>query len=455
MRDGQFVDIEDDFPEIELVNPYFFWKDEKCCIERTKHPLWEYRQLCDEGIYDYVPELMEGAADFRDTQEDYEDSKRKQEIDEPVPDEPQIIMDHYWGNLYDTTGNLLQKNITYTIANENYVIRKPMKNPFFHRKNPYVVAGILDVPFSNYHKSLVGMAMGTVDALIELLNLIIDSMSLSTLQQYEMNMDNLYDPKQLETGIIPAKVWKMKQAGGLITQIAQPGVPSGVWNLYQGLDKESMFSGIGEMMTGAPRLKGRVSALEASLKSGESSMLFEYFITDLEKTFVESFLEKFFLTMLQYQRDWSNPKFIRSVPEAYQLANMTPEQRYEFLGTDTSFVVHGLSYVLGRAQELEKIGMFAKILGQNPRWQMRIKDDAVLGKFMESFNWEADEMLDREGDPELLRRMAQMQVGGMSPTSRAGGSAQQPQEQQGPPTDQVPPQIAQILQRVAGGQIQQ
>jgi hypothetical protein len=457
VRNGRIVEEEFDVPEVEVVNPSYFWIGKGWVIERTKHELAEFKAMVKDGTYDKVDELMDTfAMSYTDSTGDSKDATKAMETNESEPDTPGIVLDHYWGDISDKMGNLIYKNIYVCIANETYLVKGPIENPFLHGENPYVYTGVVKVPFSTYHKSLVGMAIGTTDAMTELLNMIIDAFTLSILQGWEINLDLLYDPSQLTTGLTPGKLWKKRGEGRLLEQAMSVAVPQQVWTLYQGLDRETQFSGLSEMMTGTPRLRGRTSAYESMVRQGESGALFDYFISQLEVSFMEKFLQKYYLTILQYQRDYLNPFFIESVPDAQKLAYMNPMKRYELLGSDTSFSVRSLSSIIDKSQDIEKLGMFTKIIGQNPAWSSQLKPEKFLTKIMEAFNWDAEELLFMPGEvpptpPGAPAPGAPPSPGapatppapnaGFSATSRQGGN---PPTQGQPPQGQPPQGMAQL-----------
>src|SRR5438045_2196086 len=54
-----------------------------------------------------------------------------------------------WGTILDSgTGKVLHRNVTWTIANELYVLSKPKSNPFWHNRNPIMSVPIIRVPHS-------------------------------------------------------------------------------------------------------------------------------------------------------------------------------------------------------------------------------------------------------------------------------------------------------------------
>lgn len=425
LKNGEFIEFTKDKPEVVVVDPYFFWYDKDWRMERVDMPVYQFKQMCDEGTFQLEPGVDPYSLGVPPT--DYEKSEeaaRKGEY--PTPDTlvPQVRLYYYWGNICSRTGELIYENIYLVIANERILVQGPTENPFFSGEDPYVIASIINVPKSRWHNSIISAAMETLDGMTELYNLIIDAISLSTLGEYEMDVTASADPKQVQTGHYPLKTWKKNGQTPLMQQVTNTAVPPEAFTLYQLMDRESQYSGISEMMTGMPRLRGRVSAYETAVRSNESLGLFDHLITDLEDTLLVPFLRKFFLTMIQYQYDFSNPMFTRNIPEVMELAKLPPKLRYELFGMDTEFIVSGLSAVLDKAQDLEKLGYVIKLLGNNSALAQRIKPEVLLRIVFESINWDTYDLIYTE--EEVIAKMQQaamMQQGGGMPGMPPPGGA--------------------------------
>ena len=149
---------------IDLIDPEDYYPDPTGAgmfeIQRAVRDLADVKKMAEPGpngeppIYDpaVVAELDVGAVGR------WDDSQRRQLRGEgdtgALKWRPQVTLDEYWGSITDEDGAVVHENIVCVVANEKHLIRPPEPNPFWHGQSPFVVAPLMRVPFSVWHKAL-------------------------------------------------------------------------------------------------------------------------------------------------------------------------------------------------------------------------------------------------------------------------------------------------------------
>jgi hypothetical protein len=143
-------------------------------IHRTYRDLHEVIEMAESGEYepDAVAELADSYVDYA------VDRDLEHETDQPPANHPQfrkqVELLEFWGTILDSDGSVAHRNVRCTVANDRFLIRKPEPNPYWHQESPFVVAPLLRVPFSVFHKALFDHAVRLNLAQNEIFNLILD-----------------------------------------------------------------------------------------------------------------------------------------------------------------------------------------------------------------------------------------------------------------------------------------
>lgn len=94
-----------------------------------------------------------------------------------------ILLDEYICTVVDNLGNIICDQSLIVIANEQFVIRGPEKNPFWHRKDWMVFAALVTAPLSVYGRSYMEDFGSVARTFNELTNLILDAVRTSALDR--------------------------------------------------------------------------------------------------------------------------------------------------------------------------------------------------------------------------------------------------------------------------------
>ncbi len=170
-------------------------------IHRVERDLHDVIDLAEQGIYDKsVVEQID--ADFAKAQDEADKARRTNQETAGVPSfRKRVVIDEFWGDLLDEDGQVMQRNIVCAMANEQYLIRPPELNPFWHGESPFVTSPLVRVPYSVWHKAIYDHASPLNFALNEMLNLILDGGISSVWGIKQLRQDWLEDPRQVANGV--------------------------------------------------------------------------------------------------------------------------------------------------------------------------------------------------------------------------------------------------------------
>jgi hypothetical protein len=451
---------------IELISPFDFWLDPtgrgKYTIQKTVIDYGDFMEAADNGVFINADKLE---SDYRDMEEESEENERKEMPSSITASRKEVVLHEYWGNVYHKDGRLVYKNCMFIVANKKYIVKAPIENPNKNKKSPYVITGSIDTPFGVYHKSLLGVNIGLFKLITELANQAIDSNNFSILKNFQIDKEALEDPSDIDDGIFPGKVW----ATNYDTQNPQPirvlefgQPPQSIFTLAQLIDREIQSSGVTEYVTGLPRMKGRPTATEVTQKLAQSNSLFDTLARNVEYHFLTPLVKLVYETIVQnIEYFLLDEEFVKAVPEARSLRGVPPELRYKELAGDFAITVSGLSIVLNRQAELEKVNAFMNMLGNNQQLASQMDWNKLGNKVLEGLNWtSADILLDPVKAAEQQKQMIMQQMAAAGQLNNQVIPGQPSQELQsgqvipGQPPQSVPPPVMnpQIQQQMFGGQ---
>jgi len=390
---------------LKAVDPFKFWiipgSNGKSCIERTESSMADITALANKGVYSKaaLKELRDGRA--KESLEDAE-SKRREGMNpsRQTPFGKPVELFHYWGDIYNADGEVLMRNATFTMAGKDIVLRKPRANPFLHGKPPYVWGTPYIVPFSTYNRGLVEDIIGIAEMITELSNLIVDGAHFDAIRAFQVDVDSLYNEREVSEGIYPGKTLRFKGTENpLGKQVVQPievgQVPASVLGVLEYLDKEYQIStAVTELISGAPSSKGARTATEITSKSAQAQEGLDDAARTVEETVINPLLEKVAQVMYQYHEDYQMPRLVEQFPETAQvLQSLSPEERYVAMVGGFQFKAKGISIMLDRAQSLEKIAGFLQMVSALPGVLQRLNIDAMLEEIVVSLGWNPQKML--------------------------------------------------------------
>jgi hypothetical protein len=436
----QLVPVEQPMSAVvlDLIPPEDYYPDPSgrnlYVIHTVERDLEEVQTMADLGAYDpqVVAQLQ---SDFQEQEfQSFRAWSRNQDESSPPSFRKKVVLDECWATFLDDTGRAVLRNAVATVANDKYVIRPPVPNPYWHQQSPFVDAPLIRIPFSTWHKAVQDNAVSLNNAQNELLNLIIDGGYEAVWGVRQMHLDWLEDPTQVQDGISPGDTLLLKQEvpanAKVLERVTTGGVPQDALAVYNILDREyNAAAMVNDVKMGMLPEKS-VKATEIVAAEQHSASTFDGMVKDIEDTLIEPLLWKIWLTVLQFLDDFSAEGVIAAIGErwAYVLASMSPAQRYAQFAGVCQFQASGLSATLARGKDLQKLLAFVDVGMRSPFLAQTFIENysakKYLDRILQTMNLDPESLeLSPEEKVKQMQQAAQMQA--MGQQAQPGGGAQE------------------------------
>ncbi len=386
----------------KAISPYNFWVGPRNSyrIERAIVDFSHIEKLAKQGIYE------EDAVDrvfARSNQEwnAYKEAMRKKEAAAQQFQSKfnkEVELYHFCGDLYDEDGHVIAQNVTYTMAGRDIVLRKPRANPLFHGEDPYVVGTPYIVPFSTYNRGIVEDIAGIANMITELSNLVIDGAQFDAMAAYEIDEDLLSDSRQKKRGVYPGVTFLTKgnenpTNKNVVRPITTGKVPQLTMQVLAFLDREQQLStNVNNAMRGQDIGADTLGEFQSVMGGAQSAL--DDAARTVEETVLDDLLWKVGATIYQFHQDYTLPRLMENYPRTtMMLSEMTPEERYATMVGGYSFKARGVSIMLDRSQDLQKIDSFMKLISSIPGVMTRINLDKLLENLVIGIGWNPGSIL--------------------------------------------------------------
>lgn len=351
-------------------------------IFEVERDLWEVQARAAEGQYDQeAVDQLKSTMRLRNVEGDRRAVGINQSETSPPFQRHKVVIREFWGTLLNDDGSVLMHNCTCAIANERFLIRKPVPNPFWHGMSPFVCAPIIRVPGSTHHKAIFDEASALNFAMNELYNLFIDGALASVWGIRQLRQDFLDDPNQVSDGIPQGETLicnsNLPPGEKVLEVVASGVVPPDAMAMMESLNREfSQAALTNELKLG--QLPGRsVRATEVVEASQGLSSIMDGIAGDLERTFIAPLLKRCFLMILQHFHDIvldmrGNMKTaaagiaeVIGASEFFKIMNTPPEELYNSFASSV-LRVRGLSSSLERSRNFPKLMAWIQVVTTNP-----------------------------------------------------------------------------------------
>lgn len=330
----------------------------------------------------------------KDVAEDSErrlNEARRTGQNQPINDyRKKVKLQEFWGNILDPdTGEVMHENVVWTIADDRYLIQPPTKNPFWHGESPFVVAPLIRVPGSVWHKALMDAPTRHNIALNELYNLMVDAGMMATYGIKQYRPDWAANDEAFSEGFYPGMTVEASAAcppGGKVLERVDTASMSqeslAMFNLMSGEFNSSALTNdlrMGVMPTRA------VKATEVVEASQSITSVFSGIAKVTEETFIEPIITKGWKVTLQHMNDLSTPELqsLLGVDRALALDALSPEERFaESIGKH-QFRVFGVSRTLSKMKDFRKLTAFLQTISGSPVLIQEFMQKYDMGRLMD------------------------------------------------------------------------
>lgn len=252
-------------------------------------------------------------------------------------------------------GTAIARNVMFTVLNRKHLARKVTKYLYRNNKTPFIYSPVADKPFSVYHENFGEPVLGMLDAIIDLMNSLVDAAQNVATKGFEISIDQVRNPSAISRGIYGGKVIKTTTPPipGLTTvrpfdvgEFSPQALQFLSWMVQQ------FHNGIGitELLSGIPGL-GEKTATEITTKTQAAMGNINEVAQILDKHLVGPGLRQMFELMMEW-----NPEVFGN-----RIAHQVDKSKLKF-----KFVISGMSGVLARQTELAQLTQIVQLLMSTP-----------------------------------------------------------------------------------------
>lgn len=325
-----------------------------------------------------------------------------------------------YGDILDpTTGELIHKNVTWTVANDRYLIQKPRPIPFWHGSHPFIYVPLIRTPHSVWHKALMDAPTMLNIALNESFNLSLDAGIMAAFGIRQLRTSWLADETKVSDGIPAGETLEVNDQcppGQKVLESVQTGTLSPEYfQIYNIANQEFNAAAITSDLRMGVTPARQVKATEVVEQSQTITGMFTGMAQVLEQNLVVAALEKIWMTMAQNMDDLDDEeiKAVLGDDLAIQIAAMSPEDRFKETAQGYKFKVFGVSLLLSKMKDFKKLTtLLQTIVGNQSLTEEFIKQydfGNVLTEIMKALDVDVEKL---KVDPAEAAAMKNAQAGG-------------------------------------------
>lgn len=345
--------------------------------------------------------------------DDLQRHKKSRETDQNVTYSSfrrQVKIREFWGTIIQPgTGEVLHENVVWAVANGMFLIRPPTPNPFWHQESPFVVAPLVRVPFSVWHKAVMDSATKLNRAINELFNLMFDSAMMSTFGIKQLKVQYLEDPTEVEDGINPGMTIRANSScppGEKVLEVVQTGgTPQESINIFNLTGQEYNSTALTNDIRQGVLPPKEVKATE--IQSGNDTLngIFNGVVETIETDFSDKVLEKIWQTDAQYLNDLDTEE-VRALlgdDRAAILSALSPEERFAKTVLGRKFKTFGMSQLNNKVNDFRKLTSVLQTIASNPmlvqEFSKKYSFAKLLTEIIRSLDIDTDKILNTPNDP--------------------------------------------------------
>lgn len=359
---------------IETIDPRFTWFDHTFRnlyrirrIELDRHELMTMAKEKDSKgspIYD-VSEMARLVGHVN--AEDQQNRERLSGHGENVSTgRSPVTIDEYIATVVNSQGEKIADRALLVLANKQFLIRGPEKNPFWHGNDWTVYAPLVTAPLSVYGRSYMEDFGSVADTFIELTNMLLDAVYTSSLKAFAVVPGMLLNPEQVAAGITPNKTFMLDD--GYKPEDFMKAIDLGtlqpdslkMWEAMKNELTDAAY--LNEIGLGQFAPKGRTSATEVNQTQQSSSALIRSVAQTVESRFLDPVLDLVWKTGLQHV-GVNDANMAAAVGEDMFKALIS--KRRELIQRPLTFQARGISELIQRASTLKSLLGLMQVLSQD------------------------------------------------------------------------------------------
>lgn len=376
---------------IETTDPRHVWLDHTYRnlyrirqIEVDKHDLKALAQMKDSKgrpIYDLAELDRMANAMYQDLQT--ERAELTGAGTENISPRKPVILHEYIATVLDANGEVAADKALCVVADKNWLIRGPEKNPFWHGKDWMVYAPLVTAPLSVYGRTYME-DFGSLSATFnELTNLLLDATRTSAMKAYAIVPGMLKNPEQIKEGLSPNKVFELEdgyRAEDFAKALDLGTLDPASIQMWMSIKSELREAAdINEIGMGQFAPKGRTSATEVAQTTESSSALIRSVAQTIEGRWLNPTLDLVWKTGLQHCSA-SDMNLANAVgPDLFGALMM---RRKELIQRPVTFQAQGISLLLQKSKMLKSVLQLMGIIASNQLLLAEFMKRCDLGKLL-------------------------------------------------------------------------
>lgn len=349
----------------------------------------EAKRLADLGVYDSaVVDMLTGNEE--NTEQQAEKARETNQNTTMAGYRRTVKITEGWGTIVDPhSGKILHENVTWAVANDTYLIRKPTPNPFWHQESPFVVSPIVRVPNSVWHIALMDAPTRHNIALNESFNLIFDAGMMSTFGIKQLRPGYLDDESQVSGGIRAGQTLNVSDSAPtgvkVLERVDTSSMSPESIQTFQLANAEFQQSALTNDLRMGILPARQVKATEVVEASQSITSVFTGVAKSLETGFLSRVLNKMWVTMCQNIDDFNSAEVASVIGKErmQKLASMAPEERFVVLAQNYAYRVYGVSEILSKTKDFRKLVSLLQTIGGSEVMLEEFIKKYSFGKFLE------------------------------------------------------------------------
>ncbi len=444
MASAAVVTWKNDTPQgrvaIETVDPRNVWLDHTYRnlyrIRRIEVDQHELKQMLlhkdgkGEPIYnlDEMTELVAGL-EVDSVREKEEVSGHGQQI---ISGRKPVVLDEYIATVVNSHGVKIADKALMVLANDEYLVRGPEKNPFWHGQDWLAFTPFVIAPMSVYGRSYMEDFGSVAKTFNELTNMIIDAVHSSSLNMYSMVPGMLLNPQQAAEGMSPNKLWLLEDgmdARQFANKLEMGTLSADSLRVWETMKQQlAEAADMNQISLGQFAPNSRTSATEVQQTQQSSSALIRSVAQTVETRFLNQILDLTWKTGVQHM---TLDDEVLKMAAGEQMYQAIYARKKDFVSRPITFQAQGISSVIAKGQQSRALVQVLGIVAQN---------DVLLQAFLGEIDPVklVKKLLDLSGidiyDLQTTERERLMQSA-VGPLQAAGAGTGQPRTGTGQPGD--------------------
>lgn len=294
------------------------------------------------------------------------------------------MLEEWIATVVDSTGNLVEEEHSlYNVINDQFLVRGPEQNPYWHGNDWVTYAPTVIAPLSVYGRSYMEDFGSIAKTYNDMTNLLLDAVHTSSLNAFAVVVEALDNPEVLAGGIVPNLLLKVDAgfdpnkvfASLELGKLDQGGVQ--VWQAL--LQKLQTASGINEQGLGQLPSKTHISATASDSADANQSAMLRGTAQTMETRWIDPTLDNIWKTGMQFT-NFKDPRIVAAIGPEF--ASMFNARKKEFITRPMTFQARGISEMIAKKQAFQQIIALMQVIGQNQNLAQLFIQSTDLKAFM-------------------------------------------------------------------------